>query len=171
MRYLLPVLIAFVFLFEGTWFQVLFPATGEIVWVPRFAFVMVVFVSIYKGAVPGLIYGLILGFFQDVVYSSLLGIYMFSFAFLGYSGGISYETVKNRPLLVILIVILVVSALEYLTYGIYHWIDYTSIPFTEFVTQRWVPSMILNGAFAILIFTPMRKLFNRLQQEERLKQV
>ncbi|QQK77115.1 rod shape-determining protein MreD [Salicibibacter cibarius] len=169
MRYLLPVLIAVVFLIEGTWFQVLVPPTDEFVWVPRFAFVMIVIISMYKGALTGLIYGGITGLFQDVVYSSLIGVYMFSYGFLAYMGGVSYESVRNRPMLVLLVIVLAVSALELLTYGIYQGIGYTSAAFGDFAWQRWLPSVLLNGAFGILIMFPMRKIFNRLEREDRFK--
>ena len=169
MRYLLPVLIAVVFLIEGTWFQIMAPPSDEFVWVPRFAFVMIVIISIYKGALTGVIYGGITGLFQDVVYSSLIGVYIFSYGFLAYMGGVSYESVKNRPMLVLLVIVLAISALELLTYGIYIGIGYTSVPFGDFAWQRWLPSVLLNGAFGILIMFPMRKIFNKLEREDRFK--
>ncbi|WP_227004126.1 rod shape-determining protein MreD [Salicibibacter halophilus] len=169
MRYLLPVLIAVVFLIEGTWFQVLVPPTDEFVWVPRFVFVMIVIISIYKGAMTGLMYGGITGLFQDVVYSSLIGVYMFSYGFLAYLGGVSYESVKNRLMLMVLVIVLAVSGLELLTYGIYQGIGYTSVPFGDFAWQRWLPSVLLNGAFGILILFPLRKIFAKLEREDRFK--
>ncbi|AXF55785.1 rod shape-determining protein MreD [Salicibibacter kimchii] len=169
MRYLLPILIAVAFLIEGTWFQILVPPTDEFVWVPRFAFVMIVIISIYKGALTGFIYGGITGLFQDVVYSSLIGVYMFSYGLIAYISGVSSESVKTKPLLVLVVIVLAVSGLEILTYGIYHGIGYASVPFGDFAWQRWMPSVLLNGAFGILIMIPMRKIFNKLEREDRFK--
>ncbi|MBB6448350.1 rod shape-determining protein MreD [Geomicrobium halophilum] len=170
MRYLLPLFVAVLFLFEGTWFQVLFPRTleSEFIWVPRFTLVLIVLISIYKGSSTGLIYGIIVGFFQDVVYSSLLGIYLFSYGLLGYMSGVSYEAVKNRVTLLFVVVVLVVSSLELFTYGIYQGIGYTAMPFADFAQYRWLPSLLLNGVFLMIIVFPIRKLIRRLNDEERL---
>ncbi|GAK03199.1 rod shape-determining protein MreD [Geomicrobium sp. JCM 19037] len=172
MRYILPVIVAFLFIIEGTWFQVFFPASfdQDLYWMPRFAFVAIVFISIYRGAVHGLFFGIITGFFHDVVYSYIIGIYMFSYGLLGYMAGFNFSAVKSRPIVVLLIMLVGLAGLETLIYFMYTWTGVAFVGFEEFATTRLMPSLLLNGAFGIVILFPMRKIFQWIEERERMQE-
>ncbi|EZH66871.1 hypothetical protein DH09_02710 [Bacillaceae bacterium JMAK1] len=169
MRYLLPAFVAFFFIIEGTWFQVFFPPSTEqdLFWVPRFAFVTVILISIYRGSKSGIFYGMGLGLFQDIVYSTVIGIYTFSYALIGYMTGFNFRAVQSRPFVVLVIVMVAVASLESLIYLMYTWTGIAQVTFEEFAATRLLPSVVLNGAFGILLIFPLRKFFVMLEDRDR----
>ncbi len=80
-RTYLPLLMLVFLIIEGTLYQWILAFYGiESLLVPRFLIVLLVFIGIYSGRASSIIYGLCFGILYDIVYTELLGVYMFGFA-------------------------------------------------------------------------------------------
>lgn len=171
-RYLLPVLIFLLFIIEGTVIQVISPDRfgSDYIVIPRFAFMIVVIVSIFLGRPVGTTYGLILGLFQDVIYTYILGVYIFSMALIAYALGFSYKIFQKNLFLLIITALFGTIMLDYLVFGIHTMVGITDISNERFFYERLVPSLIVNSVFIILFAYPLRKLLVKLQNNEDVEE-
>ncbi|MFZ4450552.1 rod shape-determining protein MreD [Salibacterium aidingense] len=171
-RFALPFVIFLLFLMEGTWFQIFVPPSPErdIVLVPRLVLVAVVLTSIYRGAGSGVLIGAGFGLLYDIVYTDLIGIYMFSMGFTAYLSSFTYMAVRTSYWWQFLIIIGAIFILEWLTYGLHYVIGYTDMLFEEFFMLRLLPSWVLNGTVALLLLYPFQRFFQRLRELEDLQQ-
>lgn len=171
-RFLLPVVMVVLFVLEGTWFQIFVSPSldHDIVLVPRFVLIAVVFISIFRGPGTGVLFGVVGGILYDFVYTDLLGIYMFSLGFTAYISSFTFTSVRISNLWQMVILIGAIFIFEWMTYGLYYVIGYTDILFEEFFMIRLLPSWILNGLAAMLLLYPFHKLFQKLVEHEALEQ-
>jgi rod shape-determining protein MreD len=171
-RFLLPFIIFFLFIIEGTIMQVVAPERFNLDYlvIPRFAFVVVIMVAIYLGRTTGTVYALILGLFQDVIYTHLLGVYIFSMALITYLLGFSYKTFQKNSLLLIITALFGTILLEYLVFGIFSIIGITNLLHDRFFYERLLPSLIVNGVFLMIIAHPLRKLLVFLQNKDDIEE-
>lgn len=169
---LLPLLIFLLFIFEGTVIPV-FPPVGygfEFLIVPRFAFLVVIFVAIFLGRTTGTVYGLVLGLFQDVIYTHILGIYIFSMGLIAYLLGFSFRIFQRNLFLLIVTAIFGTILLDYLVYGIHTAVGITDLANERFLRERLFPSLLVNSLF-LIIFSPfLRKLLVFLQKTEDIEE-
>lgn len=171
-RFFLPSIIFFLFIIEGTFMQVIAPDRFGLNFliIPRFAFVIVIVISVFFGRTTGMIYGLILGLFQDVVYTHILGVYIFSMAFITYLLGFSYKIFQKNVFLLIFTAIFGTILLDYLVFGIYSMVGITNLFHERFFYERLLPSLVVNGAFLVIIVYPLRKLLYFLQNKDDIEE-
>ncbi|MDQ0208002.1 rod shape-determining protein MreD [Alkalicoccobacillus murimartini] len=171
-RYYVAALLLFLLVIEGTivpnavanFLQI------DAIMVPRFLVVVIVFIGIYIGRSQSLIHGLIFGFVYDVVYTEFLGIYMFGFAFIGYIFAFSTKRIQDSVLVPIVLACLAVVFFEYYQYGILQMLGVTNMTGGHFANSRLLPTVLFNGAFAILALFPIRRLIYHVNQQTDLRQ-
>lgn len=175
-RFLLPLIIFLLFISEGTVIPLFSPDRfgSEFLIVPRFAFLIVIFVAIFLGRTRGTIYGLVLGLFQDVIYTHILGVYIFSMGLIAYLLGFSFKIFQKNLFLLIITAIIGTILLDYLVYGIHTMVGITGLAHDLFLRQRLFPSILVNSVFLILFAPLLRKLLVFLQNsddnEEKINQ-
>ncbi|KXG43059.1 rod shape-determining protein MreD [Tepidibacillus infernus] len=158
-------LLFLLFLFEGTIFQFLtadrYGSSYGIV--PRFVLATIIFISIFKGKTYGLYVGLFFGFLQDIVYGNVIGVYTIGMAAIGYFSGwlIQYF----HPSLSIYVLFQLFSQLlfELYLYGMLRLFHLIDISIEWSMLHLMIPSVVVNVAFAILVYKP----YFRLIQEKR----
>ncbi|WP_017755955.1 rod shape-determining protein MreD [Calidifontibacillus oryziterrae] len=165
-KFLLPFLLFLAFISESIFVEFV-PIEAfniERIFVPRFVMIMLMLLSFFYERNLTVLYGVIFGLMFDIVYTDIIGVYMFSFAIVVYV--ISYSMkVLHRNILVILLVSLVgLCFFESLVYGLYKLINIANLEWTAFVNNRLFPTLVLNGFFLIIIYYPMRKLLIKLEQ-------
>ncbi|SFM06409.1 rod shape-determining protein MreD [Salibacterium qingdaonense] len=170
-RFALPFFIFLLFLMEGTLFQIFVPPSPdrEFYLVPRFVLIAVVLTSIYRGAGSGVLIGAGFGLLYDIVYTDIIGIYMFSMGFTAYISAFTYRSVRTSFLWPVLIIISAIFVLEWMTYGLHYIIGGTDLLFEEFFMMRALPSLIMNGITALLLIYPFQRLFTRIRETEELQ--
>ncbi|MBX4373459.1 rod shape-determining protein MreD, partial [Mycobacterium tuberculosis] len=52
--------------------------------IPRFVMLSIVFITAYYSQKMGIIYGLVFGLLHDIVYTEILGIYLFAYPLFAY---------------------------------------------------------------------------------------
>ncbi|WP_096198863.1 rod shape-determining protein MreD [Bacillus sp. FJAT-45350] len=158
-RLVIPFIVFLLFVLEGTIFQVFAPENYNINWilVPRFVIVMIVIIGIFQGRIHGVLFGLGFGLLYDVVYTDMLGVYLFSMGLIGYLFSLSYKPVQRSFSLLVIISLVAVIGIEYFVFGMYLLLGMTQIPQEVFFFQRLLPTLILNLCFAAIIVWPLRK--------------
>ncbi len=126
---------------------------------------MIIFISIFQSKNRGLIAGLLFGLLFDVVYGKMIGINFIGMALVGYfSGWIAQYFQRSFPLYV-LIVTFGVLLFELYSFGTLHLFHLINISFQWAFVQVTIPTVIVNGIFAILIFRPLQFLI----EEEKIE--
>ncbi|SFP74230.1 rod shape-determining protein MreD [Salibacterium halotolerans] len=170
-RFALPFFIFLLFLLEGTLFQIFVPPSPEreFYLVPRFMLIAVVLTSIYRGAGSGVLVGAGFGLLYDIVYTDIIGIYMFSMGFTAYISAFTYRSVRASFLWPFVIIVSAIFVLEWMTYGLHYIIGGTDLLFEEFFMMRALPSLIMNGIAALLLIYPMQRIFAKIREVEELQ--
>ncbi|TSB46230.1 rod shape-determining protein MreD [Alkalicoccobacillus porphyridii] len=170
-RYYIAALLLFLLVFEGT--IVPNAVTSflqlDVTMVPRFLIVLIVFTGIYLGRMQSFVHGLIFGFIYDIVYTEFLGIYAFGFAFIGYAFAFSTKRIQDSLLVTIILACVAVIFFEYYQYSILQMLGVTDWSGMKFAERRLLPTVIFNGAFAILALYPVRKLMNHMNRQADLR--
>ncbi|HHW37584.1 MAG TPA: rod shape-determining protein MreD [Bacillales bacterium] len=165
-RFLLAFIVFLAFLSESIFIE-LFPAERfgiDRIFVPRFMIVMIMLTSFFYDRSKALLYALIFGLLFDIIYTDIIGVYMFSFPLIVYVISLSMK-VLHRNLLVILFVVLVgISLLEGFVFGILYLANVAHLDWNQFLYDRLFPTLVLNGVFLIVIYYPMKKFLLRVEK-------
>ena len=155
----LPIIISLCFLFESVFVELL-PAElfkSSSILVPHFLMVTIIFVTVYISQKHGIMYGFIFGILFDIVYTEIIGIYLFMFPLVAYITSWIMRILQTNIILVSFVAILGVGFLELGVYEMNFLIGRTDMSFASFVDIRLVPTLILNLIFIILVSYPLRK--------------
>ena len=155
----LPIIISLCFLFESVFVELL-PAElfkSSSILVPHFLMVAIIFVTVYISQKHGIMYGFIFGILFDIVYTEIIGIYLFMFPLVAYITSWIMRILQTNIILVSFVAILGVGFLELGVYEMNFLIGRTDMNFASFMDIRLVPTLILNLIFIILVSYPLRK--------------
>ncbi len=155
----LPIIISLCFIFESIFVEVL-PAElfkSSRILVPHFLIVSIIFVTIYISPKQGIMYGFIFGILFDIVYTEIIGIYLFMFPLVAYITSWIMKILQTNIILVAFVAILGVVFLELGVYEMNFIIGRTDMIFASFINVRLLPTLILNFIFIILVSYPLRK--------------
>jgi rod shape-determining protein MreD len=171
-RFYIPTLVFILLVIEGTIFQLVTPPQNEmdVTLVPRFVIVMIVFIGIHFGRFSSIVYGLAFGLIYDIVYTQLLGVYMFGFGFIGYACAYTYKQIQDSLFFHLLLMLAAVSFFEYYQFGLYKLIGITDLQANLFFYERFLPGIILNIAFAIIVYYPVKKLITHVSKQASLRE-
>jgi rod shape-determining protein MreD len=168
-KFLLAFFTYLIFITEGTIIQAFQPnhLQGEIEIVPHFVLVVICFIAIFLTPKLAIIFGISFGLFYDFIYTDLIGVYAFSFAFISYFATFMSRFFHGNLFIVLFSNLLAVTILEFFVYGIYLLIGHAKVAFDPFLYNRLIPTLILNGCFTLIIFYPLRKqLYNYAEREQ-----
>jgi rod shape-determining protein MreD len=125
--------------------------------VPRFVVVMVCFIGMFVSPMRGVAYGMIFGLLYDLVFTDLVGVYMFSMGLTAYVTTFIARYFHGNIFVTLFVMIIGLSAFEFLIYGIYSLINIAEMKIEPFVYQRYLPTLLLNSVFVVLVYYPLRK--------------
>ncbi|MFT4412791.1 rod shape-determining protein MreD [Fredinandcohnia humi] len=167
-RFILPFIVTFFFLFESS-FVDLVPSEifhDEQIFVPRFLMILIVFITIYHNKIGGLLYGIILGLLYDVVYTEVLGVYMFSMPLIAYIISQASRILQTNIIIISFLSIFGIAILELFVYGVNLAIGIATMSFDRFLELRQLPTLLLNSIFITIFSYPIKKLLGKLQIQE-----
>ncbi len=164
-KILLPFLIYLAFISESSLVQAFLPHENSMDWqlIPRFTMVMILFVAIYLNTTYGLLYGLAFGLLTDLLYTDIIGVYLFSMAATAYVTSVFSRYLFGNLIVTLLLSVVGVSILEFFVYGLNSLIGISNQMIDVFLYKRLLPTLILNGLFAILIYYPYVKQLNQIK--------
>ena len=162
-RFLVPLLLVFLFVFEGIFTQ-LFPAdifNGDYIFVPRILIIAIFFLTIYASLKHGIIYGFVFGLLFDMVYTEIIGIYFFLFPLSAFLFWKLMKIIQTNIVFVSLVSLICVAFLEAAVYVMNLLIHITSMDFSSFAEIRLVPTLALNLIFVIFAAYPLKRQFEK----------
>jgi rod shape-determining protein MreD len=160
-KWLLPTLALLCFIFESVFVQVLPSELFELekIIVPRFVMVIVVIITIFTKPSTGMTYGFVLGLLYDLMYTNLIGVYMFAFTLLAYLVSLIMRIIHINTLTVTVVSLFTIALLDFFVYGVQLLIGVTAINMQDFLFIRLLPTLLFNLAFVILFYVPLKKQF------------
>ncbi|APH04232.1 rod shape-determining protein MreD [Bacillus weihaiensis] len=167
-RFLLPFLVFFAFISESTFAHLVqFPfATEDHLFVPRFVLIVVIFITVYLNRTQGMLFGFFFGLLHDIVYIEVVGIYLFPYAMIAYLISKAMKVIHGHVLIVLLLIVLAISVLEFYVYGVNLATGVTSMKAYDFTMYRLLPTLALNTLVALLFVFPFRGFLTKLKQAE-----
>lgn len=160
-RLLLPALFVFLFILESLFVELL-PAElfhSDRILVPHFLMAGILFLTAYLSPKHGILYGFIFGLLFDLVYTEIIGIYLFMFPVIAYLFAHMIKILQTNVLVVSILTLFGIALLELGVYEMMLLINITDLDFLTYVKIRLVPTIILNLAFIILAAYPFKKQF------------
>lgn len=160
-KWLFPILAILCFIFESVFVQILPSEIFEMerIIVPRFTIIIIVIITMFTKVSTGMTYGFVLGLLYDLMYTNLIGVHMFAFTFLAYIVASIMRVLHINTLTVTVVSMFTITLLDLFVYSIQLLIKATNLPFDDFFTIRLLPTLILNLAFVIIFYIPLRKHF------------
>lgn len=164
---LLFLILFFLFISEGTIMQVHTPMWhgAYLPIVPHFVFIAILLIGLLRSRTQALIYSLIFGLLTDIMYTDLIGVYLFTMTLSVYLISLLSKYFHMNLFVVFFTCLLGVSLLEFQVYGIYTLVGKSVQSIYEFINWRLPPIYILNGAFVLLLFYPFRKFLLSMEVE------
>jgi len=155
----LPLIISLCFIFESIFVELLTVESlvSNRMVVPHFLMVSIIFTTIYGSRKHGLMYGFIFGLLFDVVYTEIIGIYLFMLPLVAYIASWIMKVMQSNIVIVSFVALLGVTLLELGVYEMNFIIHRTDMVFSQFVDIRLMPTLILNLIFIVLIAIPLKK--------------
>ncbi|MBU8879555.1 rod shape-determining protein MreD [Bacillus sp. FJAT-29790] len=158
-RFLLPLLLMLLFVSESIFVE-LFPfalfGSNHII-VPRFLMVALLFLTAYGSKKYGIIYGFLFGLLFDIVYTEIIGIYLFLFPLVIYISSKLLKILQTNIVMVSFVAIIGVMLLELGAYEMNFLIHRTHMDFSSYLSLRLLPTSLLNVIFIIVASLPLKK--------------
>ncbi|OCA91251.1 rod shape-determining protein MreD [Bacillus sp. FJAT-27225] len=169
-RIFLPLLLFLFFTIESIFVLLLPSETFMDKWilVPRFLIAVLMLFAVYGKQKQAIIYGFAFGLLFDMVYTEIIGVYLFLFPLTIAFVSRLMKVFHANALVVIVAILAGISALEIVIYKLNHFIGITEMPFSAFAEVRLLPVIVLNLLFLAVAFYPLRRFFEKLAQDEGL---
>lgn len=163
----LPIGIFLLFFILESLFVELFPVRfiHNRILVPHFLIAGIILLMIYGKKNLGIWYGLIFGLMFDLVYTEVIGIYLFMFPLTVYLVSKLMKILQTNIIIVPFVVLLGIALLEFAVYEMNFLIKITDMAFPQFINQRFIPTLILNFIFIIVMVYPLKKQFEKLTEQ------
>ncbi len=161
-RFLIPI-VAIALFFAETTFSLFSPIEMQnqvIYLVPRFLILFLIFFAIYYDRKKAMIYGLIFGLLNDIIYIDIIGLYTVLYPVICFIAGSTVKYIHQHLVVTSTVALLLIAVLEVVMYGFFVLIGViTDVTFTEFLNTRLLPTMIANVIFVVLLGWAFKYLF------------
>ena len=128
--------------------------------VPHCVLIILIFIVFFYDLVDtyySIIYGIIFGLLIDVVYTGVLGIYMFSYGFVIYLIHELRKLVHTNFYAVTIIGIIGIILADVFIHTIYTMIGYADVLWDEYIMLRLVPTVLANLIILIILYPFLKK--------------
>ena len=152
-----PVILFFLLVSEGIALDLL-PATltsSDYLIVPHWVLVFLILINLFYDSDEtyfSIVYGVFFGLLIDVVYTSILGAYMFVYPFTLYIVHLLKRFLQTNFVMTIIILSISILITELFIYMIYSLVDLIEITIVSFLLHRFVPTLLANMIFLIPIY-------------------
>lgn len=163
-KFLLPLLFLLFFIAESICVELMPEKVfGEpYLIVPRFLMVALIFLTVYGPRKYGLLYSFFAGLLFDIVYTEIIGIYLFMFPVVSYIISKLMKILQTNIIIVSFVSLVGVLLLELGVYEMYFLIHRTNMHFSTFLSLRLLPTIIFNFAFIVIAAYPLKKHYDKL---------
>lgn len=169
-RLYLPLILLLILVFEGVALDILpinLLANKSLI-IPHWIFVFLLFIAIYydrDDTYFSVFYAIVFGLLIDVVYTGIIGVYMFSYAIVIYFVHGLKKTVHTNIYITILIGIVSIGLAEISINFIYTAINIIDVSWQQYVVYRLMPTILANLVFLLVLYPIVRKRLTKWQEE------
>lgn len=162
-RIILPFILLIVLALEGVAIELLpvaFKASSLYI-IPHWILLVLILATLIfdKGnTLTAIVYGAVFGLMIDIVYTGILGVYMFVIPFTLYIAGFLNRFLQTNWFMSLVITAVCLFITELSLYSIYSFIGTVTMTFSYFLSNRFLPTLIANLLFMVIIYYPMEKL-------------
>ncbi|HWL27013.1 MAG TPA: rod shape-determining protein MreD [Ureibacillus sp.] len=161
-RFLIPLTAIVLFLLEPV-FALFSPINlneQTVFLVPRFLILYLIFVSIYYSRKRAVVYGIIFGLLYDVFYIDIIGLYTVLYPLICLIAGSTVKFIHQHLMITTLLSLILVALMEIVLYYFFLFINFTTIPFSDFMMTRLIPTIIANLLFLVMLGWVFKYLIN-----------
>lgn len=130
--------------------------------VPHWVFIILIFIVIFydkEDTYYSIVYAVIFGLLIDIVYTGILGIYMFSYGFGIYIIHELRRLVHANFYAVSIIGIIGITLTDLFIHTMYKMIGFADIMWEEYLLLRLLPTVLANLIFLIIFYPVFKKRF------------
>lgn len=163
-RILLPFLFIMLFIAESIFVELL-PGDifdGKYIIVPHFLMIAILFLTVYGPKKYWLFYAFIFGLLFDVVYTEIIGIYLFIFPVVSYLISKLMKVLQTNIIIVSFVALVGVTLVELSSYEMNFLIHQTEMDFSSYISLRLLPTLLLNLIFIVIVAYPFKKYFEKI---------
>ncbi|WP_172840505.1 rod shape-determining protein MreD [Virgibacillus phasianinus] len=170
-RLYLP-LILFVFvILEGVAIELLPPSfvINDLLIIPHWVFVFLLYMAIFYDndrTYFSVLYGAIFGMMIDIVYTGILGVYMFAYAFIIYIVSGIRKLLHGNIYVMILLGIFGISLTDFAIFLIYSVVGLTNMMLADYLLYRLLPTVIANLLFLLVLYPFTKNRLLKWQDEQ-----
>ncbi|MBE4908141.1 rod shape-determining protein MreD [Bacillus luteolus] len=167
-KLILPLLLTILFVLESVFVDLL-PSTlfnVDRLFIPHFVMIALVFIVVYYNHLLGLVYAIIFGLLFDMVYTEIIGVYMFAYPIISYVLTKAVKILQTNIFIISVISIVGVALLEFYVYAVNLIIGFTNMNISLFISDRLFSTLVLNSVFVIIVCYPFKRLLVRLSVTE-----
>ncbi|MGM9988637.1 MAG: rod shape-determining protein MreD [Bacillaceae bacterium] len=136
---------------------------NEFILVPHFLLFTLMFMAVYNEYTMAIVYSIIFGLLFDVVYTEVLGIYVFAYFMIVYLLKQAMRLLHGNLFIVSFLSLCGVALLELYVYSLLSLFGSTNMALGVFWHQRLIPTLLLNTVFVIIFCFPLKKFLVRLK--------
>lgn len=161
-RVLLPLLLFFIVVLEGVALKLL-PASivmGSTYMIPHWVFIILLFYAMFydkEETYYSVIYAAVFGLLIDLIYTDVLGVYMFSYALVIYGLHEFKKILHGNIMVAILLGIIGLVSVDLLIHTIYFVIGISKVMWSTYFVYRLIPTVLANLLFLIPAYPLMAK--------------
>ncbi|HEY0829305.1 MAG TPA: rod shape-determining protein MreD [Bacilli bacterium] len=147
------------FLLEGTMIPWLIPEvwSTHVQVAPHFITVTILYMAIFMNRYYALVFGLIFGLLQDIIYfGHTVGLQSFSMGLTGYLIGLIFRSAHLSMFSALSAIFVGIFTYEGIVYALYRLFRIVEFSFSWALMQIVLPSLVINLLFALLIYIPAR---------------
>ncbi|CDQ39436.1 MULTISPECIES: rod shape-determining protein MreD [Virgibacillus] len=156
-RLYLPLILFLIMVLEGVALELLPGSllTNDLLIVPHWVFIFLVYIAIFYDkdrTYFSVMYALIFGLVIDIVYTEVLGVYMFSYALLIYVVHGLKKLLHGNIFVTILLGIVGLALADVAIYLIYMVVGITDVAWKEYLSIRLLPTVLSNLVFLLALY-------------------
>ena len=137
-KIILPLLLTLLFVLESVFVDLL-PSTlfnVDRLFIPHFVMITLIFIVVYYNQLLGLVYAIIFGLLFDIVYTEIIGVYMFAYPIISYVLTKAVKVLQTNIFIISFLSIIGVAFLEFYVYAVNLIIGFTNMNISEFLSDR-----------------------------------
>ncbi|KGX88042.1 rod shape-determining protein MreD [Pontibacillus marinus] len=123
--------------------------------IPHWVLIILVYIAIfydYDRTYYCVLYGIIFGFLVDLLYTDMLGVYMFAYGMITYIAHGLKKLLHANLYVTIILAIVSVALADTVLFVLYTLVDVTNMGWDPYWHIRLIPTIIANLVFALFLY-------------------
>ncbi|WP_193433359.1 rod shape-determining protein MreD [Virgibacillus necropolis] len=175
-RLYLPLVLFFFVILEGVAIELL-PASfvmSDLLIIPHWVFIFLLYIALFYDndrTYFSVLYGAIFGLLIDIVYTGVLGVYMFAYAFTIYVMHGIRKLLHSNIYVTILLGIIGILFADFTIYLVYSVVGLTDMVLEDYMLYRLLPTIIANLLFLLVLYPITKNRLSKWQDEQITKTI